>query len=80
MYEKYTNFGHHDEFRLSGLTVEDLQKKIDNKEMFFNHFVDKEKYEERWNFDYKLKKISDDKLPKYLQSNEIRSKLKQWFD
>ena len=80
MFEKYTNFGHHDEFQLSGLTVEDLQKKIDNKEMFFNHFVDKEKYKERWNFDYKLKKISDDKLPEYLQSREIRSKLKQWFD
>ena len=80
MYEKYSNFGHHDEFQLSGLTVEDLQKKIDNKEMFFNHFVDKEKYKERWNFDYKLKKISNDKLPEYLQSSEIRSKLKQWFD
>ena len=39
MYEKYSNFGHHDEFKLSGLTVKDLQKKIDNKEMFFNHFV-----------------------------------------
>ncbi len=48
--------------------------------MFFNHFVDKEKYKERWNFDYKLKRISDDKLPEYLQSSEIRSKLKQWFD
>ena len=34
----------------------------------------------RWNFDYKLKKVSDDKLPEYLQSSEIRSKLKQWFD
>ena len=54
MYEKYSNFGHHDEFQLSGLTGR--LKKIDNKEMFFNHFVDKEKYKERWNFDYKLKK------------------------
>ena len=34
MYEKYMNFGHHDEFKLSGLTIEDLRKKIDNKEMF----------------------------------------------
>ena len=80
MYEKYSNFGHHDEFQLSGLTVKDLQKKIDNKEMFFNHFVDKEKYKERWNFDYKLKKINNDKLPNYLQSREIQTKLNQWFD
>ena len=48
--------------------------------MFFNHFVDKEKYKERWNFDYKLKKINNDKLPNYLQSREIQTKLNQWFD
>ena len=49
------------------MTIKDLQKKIDNKEVFFNHFVDKQKYKERWNFDYKLKKIDDNKLPLYLQ-------------
>ena len=80
LYEKLTNFGHHDEFELSGMSVNDLQKKIDNKEVFFNHFVDKEKYKERWNFDYKLKKIENEKLPKYLQSDEIHSELNQWFD
>ena len=80
LYEKLTNFGHHDEFELSGMTIKDLQKKIDNKEVFFNHFVDKQKYKERWNFDYKLKKIDDNKLPLYLQSLKAQSKLKEWFD
>tara|TARA_B100001093_G_scaffold362207_1_gene346957 strand:+ start:428 stop:1321 length:894 start_codon:yes stop_codon:yes gene_type:complete len=80
LYEKLTNFGHHDEFELSGMSVNDLQKKIDNKEVFFNHFVDKEKYKERWNFDYKLKKINLEKLPEYLQLNKNQSKLKEWFD
>ena len=80
LYEKLTNFGHHDEFELSGMTIKDLQKKIDNKEVFFNHFVDKQKYKERWNFDYKLKKIDDNKLPLYLQSLKTQSKLKEWFD
>ena len=80
LYEKLTNFGHHDEFELSGMTIKDLQKKIDNKEVFFNHFVDKQKYKERWNFDYKLKKIDDNKLPLYLQSQKAQSKLKEWFD
>ena len=80
LYEKLTNFGHHDEFELSGMTTKDLQKKIDNKEVFFNHFVDKQKYKERWNFDYKLKKIDDKKLPLYLQSQKAQSKLKEWFD
>ncbi len=27
LYQKLTNFGHHDEFELSGLTVNDLKKK-----------------------------------------------------
>ena len=80
LYEKLTNFGHHDEFELSGMTIKDLQKKISNKEVFFNHFVDKQKYKERWNFDYKLKKIDDKKLPLYLQSQKAQSKLKEWFD
>ena len=80
LYEKLINFGHHDEFELSGMTIKDLQKKIDNKEVFFNHFVDKQKYKERWNFDYKLKKIDDNKLPLYLQSLKAQSKLKEWFD
>ena len=80
LYEKLTNFGHHDEFELSGMTTKDLQKKIDNKEVFFNHFVDKKKYNERWNFDYKLKKIEDKDLPEYLQLNKTREDLKDWFD
>ena len=80
LYEKLTNFGHHDEFELSGMTVNDLQKKIDNKEVFFNHFVDKEKYKERWNFNYKLKKIDKHHLPDYLNSTDNQVKFKDWFD
>ena len=80
LYEKLTNFGHHDEFELSGMTVNDLQKKMDKKEVFFNHFVDKENYKERWNYNYRLKKIGIEKLPKYLQSNDNQLKLKKWFD
>ena len=80
LYEKLINFGHHDEFELSGMTINDLQKKIDNKEVFFNHFVDKEKYKERWNFNYKLKKIDNHHLPDYLNSTYNQVKLKDWFD
>ncbi len=80
LYEKLKNFGHHDEFEISGMTVDDLQKKMDKKEVFFNHFVDKEKYKERWNYNYKLKKIGLEKLPKYLQLNHNHLKLKNWFD
>ena len=78
LYQKLTNFGHHDEFELSGLTVNDLKKKIKEKKVFFNHFVDKENYKERWNYDYKLKKIDNELLPQYLKNN--LKKFKEWFD
>ena len=78
LYQKLTNFGHHDEFELSGLTVNDLKKKIEEKKVFFNHFVDKKNYKERWNYDYKLKKIDNELLPQYLKNN--LKKFKEWFD
>ena len=76
LYIKMTNFGHHDEFELSGLTVEDLRKKIDDDVVFYNHFSDQTD-RNKWNYDYKLKKINIDLLPKYLQDNS--EKFKEWF-
>ncbi len=77
LFEKLSNFGHHDEFELSNLTVEKLREKIKNKEVFYNHFADK-KDKLRWNHNYKLKKMDDIFLPKYLIQN--KSKYNQWFD
>jgi len=76
LYIKMTNFGHHNEFELSGLTVEDLRKKIDDGVVFYNHFSDQAD-QNKWNYDYKLKKINIDLLPKYLQDNSER--FKEWF-
>ena len=78
LYQKLSNFGHHDEFELSGLTVNDLKKKIEEIKVFFNHFVDKKYYKERWNYDYELKKIENELLPQYLKNN--LKKFKEWFD
>jgi len=78
LYKKLINFGHHDEFELSGLNVDDLKKKILEKKVFFNHFADKANFKDKWNYDYKLKKIENIFLPKYLQNN--LSKFKEWFD
>ena len=76
LYIKMTNFGHHNEFELSGLTVEDLRKKIYDDVLFYNHFSDQTD-QNKWNYDYKLKKINIDLLPKYLQDNS--EKFKEWF-
>lgn len=77
LFKKMKNFGHHDEFDLSGLTVEDLKKKIENKKVFYNHFADKENLD-KWNFEYDLKIISDKLLPAYLSKN--KEKYREWFE
>ena len=77
LFKKMKNFGHHDEFDLSGLTMEDLKKKIDNKKVFYNHFADKENLD-KWNFEYDLKIISDKLLPTYLSKN--KEKYREWFE
>ena len=77
LYTKMTNFGHHDEFELSGLSVEDLKKKINQGVVFYDHFADQSNLD-KWNYNYKLKKIEDQLLPNSLQKN--KQKLKEWFD
>ena len=77
LYTKMTNFGHHDEFELSGLTLEDLKISIDKGVVFYDHFAGQEE-KNKWKYDYKLKKISDSLLPSSLIENKI--KLKKWFN
>ena len=76
IYEKMKNFGHHNEFDDSGLTVSDLKKKINNHELFYNHFTD-QKNENKWKSNYKLKKTNLDILPKFIQENRL--KLNDWI-
>ena len=76
MYEKFMNFGHHDEFRLSGITVEKIREKITNKEMFYDHFADKSS-SNKWESNYKLKLLNEKMLPKFLIEN--KNKYIEWF-
>ena len=77
MYEKFMNFGHHDEFKLSGLTIDKIENKVKNKELFYNHLADSSD-QKKWESNYKLKQISIENLPKYLINN--KEKYKEWFD
>jgi len=76
LYIKMKNFGHHDEFDESKLTIEDLRKKIDDDLVFYDHFIDK-KSEDKWKGDYKLKRIENHLLPDYLIKNQ--NNFKEWF-
>ena len=77
LFEKLSNFGHHDEFEKSNLDVNKIREKIQNKEVFYDHLADKSS-NNRWNDNYKLKKIENSQLPKYLQLNS--NQFKTWFD
>ena len=77
LYKKLTNLGHHNEFDTSKITVEELQIKIDNKLAFYDHTADKTG-KNKYDFEYKLKKISDDQLPKFLLDN--KENYINWFD
>ena len=76
LYIKMKNFGHHDEFDESKLTVDDLRKKIDDGVVFYDHFADKTS-QNKWNNEYRLKKIENHILPKYLIENF--DNYKEWF-
>ena len=77
LFEKFSNFGHHDEFELANLDVNKIREKVTNKEVFYNHLADKGSFN-KWSDNYKLKKIDLNYLPKYLVENS--EKFKDWID
>ena len=77
IYTKLSNFGHHNEFDISGVTIKDIQKCIDNRIVNYNHQADKSE-DNKYNANYKLKIIEDKILPNYLIKH--KDKYKDWFD
>jgi len=77
LFIKLSNFGHHNEFEVSGITIEKLKEQIDNKIINYNHFADKTE-KNKYSFEYKPKSMNLNLLPEYLQSN--KHKYNEWFD
>ena len=77
LYMKLSNFGHHNEFEVSGITIEKLKEQIDNRVINYNHFADKTE-KNKYDFEHKLKNIDTNLLPEYLRLN--KHKYKEWFD
>ena len=77
IYEKLSNFGHHNEFEESGITVEDIKESIENKVVHYDHIADLKK-KNKYDASYKLKIIDDKFLPSYLALN--KQNYKDWFD
>ena len=77
LFIKLSNFGHHNEFELSNTSIDDLKNQIDNKIVNYDHLADKSS-KNKYEFNYKLKNLDMNLLPKYLQLNKI--KYEKWFD
>ncbi len=77
IYTKLSNFGHHNEFDVSGVTIRDIQKCIDTRIVNYDHQADKTE-KEKYGACYKLEVVKDNLLPKYLIEN--KEKYKNWFD
>ena len=77
IYTKLSNFGHHNEFDVSGITVKDIQTCIDNKIVNYDHQSDKSE-NNKYTANYKLQLVEDKLLPNYLIKN--KKKYKDWFD
>tara|TARA_E500000331_G_scaffold50783_1_gene43920 strand:- start:760 stop:1650 length:891 start_codon:yes stop_codon:yes gene_type:complete len=74
--KKLNNFGHHLEYKESGLNLNDIRKMIDNGKAIYDYHADMR--ESKWSGNEKLKKILLTELPIYIQKNI--NKYKKWID
>ena len=65
--KKLLNYTHHYEFEQSGLTINDLRKKILEKKIIYDHSVDQR--EPKWESKKTLTKIELSEMPAYLREN-----------
>tara|TARA_Y100000590_G_C15600590_1_gene969873 strand:+ start:94 stop:927 length:834 start_codon:yes stop_codon:yes gene_type:complete len=74
--KKLSNYTHHYEFEQSGLTIDDLRKKIFEKKIIYDHSVDQR--EVKWGSEKTLTKIELSKMPDYLKENN--KKYAEWLE
>jgi len=74
--KKFLNYTHHHEFEESGLNINDLKKKIENKKVIYDHGADSRAY--KWNSDTILKKTELSIMPEYLRKN--KEKYSKWLE
>ena len=74
--KKLLNYTHHYEFESSGLSLNDLKKKIEEKKVIYDHSKDSREY--KWGGSTTLNKIELSKMPKYIIENY--KKYINWLD
>ena len=79
LFRKYMNDEMHSEFELKNDTLRDIEYKIQNKFINYDHLTDsKSSNEKKQNNKFNLMKVNLDVLPKYITDN--LEKYKSWID
>jgi len=73
---KLSNYTHHYEFEQSGLNIADLEKKISEKKIIYDHGADQKK--PKWKSDKTLIKVDLKNMPVYLRENY--KKYSNWLE
>ena len=74
--KKLNNFGHHLEYKESGLNLDDIKKMVKNTTAVYDYHADMRK--SKWSGKEKLKKCELSELPEYLNKN--LNKYSEWID
>ena len=77
VHQKLLSYLHHQDYENSGISLNELEKRISNKEVLYDHNLDK-KNSNKWLSKKKLKKIDLINLPKYLIDNQ--NNFKEWIE
>ncbi len=76
IYEKITNDEHHDEFQKTNINITDIEDMVKRKIIKYDHLA--KSSENKYDNEFKLKKIDMNLMPKYIQKN--KDKYKNWID
>ena len=77
IFSKYNSFLHNVDFKLSGLTLEDIKNMVSEKKILYDHFADQRKVD-KWDSSVVLKPIDISFLPEYIIKN--KDKFKIWLE
>jgi len=77
IFVKLNSFLHNVDFKLSGLTLNDIKNMVGERKILYDHFADQKKIH-RWDSKVVLKPINLSYLPEYIYSN--KEKYKNWLD
>ncbi len=74
--KKLNNFGHHSEFKESGLKLDDIKNMVQNKKAVYDYHADMRS--SKWSGKEKLEKCDLSELPEYIVNN--KDKYSNWLE